>query len=389
MAFAMKIRGCLKPIPKGGEVLSRRLPFMIAILLFPQLVYAESDSLAQVQPLPEGTKSTDLSNFGALDSLGSRVSEGVPFILLAAGLLVIFLIAGNAVRRYRQVQRELKVSSNPGFSSDERGQAMTEFVLIFPTLLLMTLLIMQMCLIKTSRMLVSYAAFCATRSLIVWLPYESEDEPDMIANLIQNTPEDRKMDHVRRAAWLALIPAGSKAYNPLENLTIDIEIPNSGPLSLEFEVPWFASTNDEFLVKTLSSIVSIVDAAYVDIVPGILKRFAYVASMSQITLMDANGAARNILTITDRDPVGVNVGFLYRLSIPMADRILGSGFDADWVTKLGYTQYIDIPGGDDEKEKENFKINYRYISGSNSYYYMSQSAMLVAESKFNHPDNYW
>jgi len=53
---------------------------------------------------------------------------------------------------------------------DENGQAMVEFVVVFPVVFLLCLVIMQTFLLLTARQVVNYAAYCAARSAIVFLP---------------------------------------------------------------------------------------------------------------------------------------------------------------------------------------------------------------------------
>ncbi len=53
---------------------------------------------------------------------------------------------------------------------DETGQAMVEFVVVFPVVFLLCLVIMQTFLLLTARQVVNYAAYCATRSAIVIFP---------------------------------------------------------------------------------------------------------------------------------------------------------------------------------------------------------------------------
>ncbi len=51
---------------------------------------------------------------------------------------------------------------------DENGQAMVEFVVVFPVVFLLCLVIMQTFLLLSARQVVNYAAYCAARSAIVF-----------------------------------------------------------------------------------------------------------------------------------------------------------------------------------------------------------------------------
>jgi hypothetical protein len=51
---------------------------------------------------------------------------------------------------------------------DNNGQAMTEFIIVFPSLFLLFLVIIQTTLLMTAKQMVEYSAFCAARSAIVY-----------------------------------------------------------------------------------------------------------------------------------------------------------------------------------------------------------------------------
>lgn len=72
---------------------------------------------------------------------------------------------------------------------DTNGQAMTEFVIVFPSVFLLFLVIVQTALLMTAKQFVEYSAFCAARSAIV---YESNSAK------------------AKRAASLACIPISPK-----------------------------------------------------------------------------------------------------------------------------------------------------------------------------------
>lgn len=67
--------------------------------------------------------------------------------------------------------------TNRRLTDPEGGQAVVEFIIVFPLWLLMTLGIMQMGLMYGARQVVHYAAFCAARAELVKGDTD-EDEPD-------------------------------------------------------------------------------------------------------------------------------------------------------------------------------------------------------------------
>ena len=58
---------------------------------------------------------------------------------------------------------------------NESGQAMVEFAVVFPVVFLLCLVIMQTFLLLSARQVVNYAAYCAARSAIVFLPDKDSD----------------------------------------------------------------------------------------------------------------------------------------------------------------------------------------------------------------------
>jgi hypothetical protein len=69
------------------------------------------------------------------------------------------------------------------------GQAMTEFVIVFPSVMLLFLVIVQTALLMTAKQFVEYSAFCAARSAIVY---------------------DGNNNKIKRAANIACIPITPK-----------------------------------------------------------------------------------------------------------------------------------------------------------------------------------
>jgi Flp pilus assembly protein TadG len=58
----------------------------------------------------------------------------------------------------------------------QSGQAMVEFAVVFPVVFLLCLVIMQTFLLLSARQVVNYAAYCAARSAIVFLPDSGHEE---------------------------------------------------------------------------------------------------------------------------------------------------------------------------------------------------------------------
>jgi Flp pilus assembly protein TadG len=117
-----------------------------------------------------------------------------------------------------------------GRSEEEvnRGAATIEFVMVFPILLFMTLLLAQTAQIMVGNIYVHYAAFAATRSAIVQLPMNDIAEPSSVLWQAQNSA---KYAAIRNAAVFALVPVsgtlsdgdvpGGDFREALENLYTD------------------------------------------------------------------------------------------------------------------------------------------------------------------------
>jgi TadE-like protein len=137
-------------------------------------------------------------------ALTSGVSQwcGVTLIACAALLTASLCVLWRAGR-----------ASRARASRGEEGQAIIEFALVLPLLLMIVLTMAQVTLLMGANICVHYAAFSAARSAIVTIPSDlSEDEP-------QNVMLDygAKYRRIRRAATWALIPVSSGEDGILEH----------------------------------------------------------------------------------------------------------------------------------------------------------------------------
>lgn len=101
----------------------------------------------------------------------------------------------------------------PG-SSGETGTATIEFVLVFPILLFLVLLLLQSTLVLAANFVVQQAAYAAARSAVVQVPRDLAAEP---RNYIRMEGGSAKYDTIREAAWLAVMPVcGRDNAGPIE-----------------------------------------------------------------------------------------------------------------------------------------------------------------------------
>ena len=85
--------------------------------------------------------------------------------------------------------------------TDQSGQAMTEFAIAFPVLLLLVLAIIQLALIYHARQVVNYAAFSAARSLMV---HPRQQEKALDAAVLSCTPISGKLSMLAESVSPAL-----------------------------------------------------------------------------------------------------------------------------------------------------------------------------------------
>lgn len=100
-----------------------------------------------------------------------------------------------------------------------RGTATIEFVMVFPILLVLILLVLQFMLVMVGRIYVQYAAFAATRTAIVQIPEDFTNYTgEGVNQIVPDTAVDGKLAVIRHAACWALIPVagrGDSTNNPI------------------------------------------------------------------------------------------------------------------------------------------------------------------------------
>jgi len=91
----------------------------------------------------------------------------------------------------------------------ESGVATVEFVLVFPIVMFLALLLLQSTLAMVGNAMVNYAAFTATRAAIVWVPHDNVSlfEP---RNTIIPEQGHAKFDRIRAAAVFAVVPVSGR-----------------------------------------------------------------------------------------------------------------------------------------------------------------------------------
>ena len=135
-------------------------------------------------------------------------------VLIVVGTLALGLAAALFLRMH------LARGRPRFFHADQDGTAAVEMALLFPFALMIFLIITQAALLFNANMVVHYAAFAAARVATVVVPMEINEElsnlvydPDLASN-----PTSEKLERIRRAAVLALVPVSASLKAGADNL---------------------------------------------------------------------------------------------------------------------------------------------------------------------------
>lgn len=126
---------------------------------------------------------------------------------------VIALLFGKYLKAIRGRKDNLQTDVRPvrctDLICDAKGTATLEFVLVFPFVLFLALLLIQTTLLMVGNLFVHYAAFAAARTAIVQIPQDYLDfhEPP---NTIVHVAGQPKYDLIHQAAAYALMPVSGR-----------------------------------------------------------------------------------------------------------------------------------------------------------------------------------
>ena len=143
------------------------------------------------------------------------------YSLICAGIallsLVIVLMLARAIVRLGQSRRsaEQRVHGSlmgrlASFISDQRGTTSIEFALVFPILLVISLIMVQTMMMMAGNMYVHYAAYQATRAATIEIPQDYTDRGDYESNYYAPGRNSIKHERIRRAAYMALVPVAGQ-----------------------------------------------------------------------------------------------------------------------------------------------------------------------------------
>lgn len=204
-----------------------------------------------------------------------------------------------------------------------RGQAMTEFAISFPVVLITTLILMQLALMYQAKNVVTYAAFAAARAAVVYIPSEEGGEAKHSINI----DGGEKIDKIRQAAAMACIPISPRASVVLDGLPLAGDI-----ISQAFSA--FSQMMSAFGIA----------GEYID---SALQRFAFATFATDVVLYkaDENGYQEQSGQVSwnwpDENDVGVLVKHRFYLAIPLVNRFIGD----DWsILSIPPFFSLNLPG---------------------------------------------
>lgn len=120
-------------------------------------------------------------------------------IVLFGAMLVQWLV--NCLARWGRRQRAV------GAPSAQAGEAIVEFVLVMPVLLMVVLMLAQTVFVLVGTIAVNYAGFCAARSAVVYIPRDMTNDSGEEPNYVYfDSAASAKMRHIRDAAIWAVMP---------------------------------------------------------------------------------------------------------------------------------------------------------------------------------------
>ncbi len=268
-----------------------------------------------------------------------------PVLLAVFTFLIFVFILLSTLKAAKKSKRKLQ-----DLGDDEDGQALTEFILIFPLQLFITLCIMQLSLIYTAKLVVNYAAFNAARAAIVLIPQSIGEETEGVIKLPENSEgesnnssneekEMKKFDLIKRAAAISCMPVchGAKAF--LSNF------------SITFFGNYKITAMDIFEKTGMSTVITLISGFFGKIgdlfgisdldkyANATVYRFIYSYLFTSVEILDTNlDKITSEKTYSRSDLVVVRVKFPYYLVIPIANNFMGKKFNKDLFDKLGLSE---------------------------------------------------
>lgn len=252
---------------------------------------------------------------------GSSIHQYTPFTgslalsigpwLLAATALVLLVVRFSG--RLRTAWEPAPQQAGETLVAGENGRSAIEFLLLLPIILSILLLILETALMVQAKFVVNYAAFCAVRSAIVWIP---ADAPGGEArNHIDRTdPDSDKMQKIWRAAAFACVSISPHYSSSLVDRTGISDASDDQKDAVERIAAFFPSDGDGNVAESFKNRLA----------------YGFDSANTTIDIVAESGGShdQNAGDYGDHDPVTVRVTHRFYLGIPLANRLMGTSFGA-------------------------------------------------------------
>ncbi|MCC6744273.1 MAG: pilus assembly protein [Acidobacteria bacterium] len=248
---------------------------------------------------------------------GSSIPQYSPFTATLAAstvpwlvaIAVLLTVAFRLAVRLRAVASELPSLDKGSLAEGECGRTAIEFLLLLPLVLSILLLVLQIALMVQAKFVVNYAAFCAVRSAIVWIPAEKEGEA---RNRIEigNTSSE-KMQKIWRAASLACVPISPHHSSGLADRTGIEDATQEQKDAVDRIATYFPSNGDDGVAESFKQRIA----------------YAFDSGITTIEIVPESGSHNQSAgEFGDHDLVTVRVTHRFYLGVPLANRLLGTSF---------------------------------------------------------------
>jgi Flp pilus assembly protein TadG len=232
--------------------------------------------------------------------------------LLAVAILFT-LLAARFAGRIAPAATSPEAPIEP-LATGERGVSAIETMLLLPTLLVILLTIFQIALVVQAKFVVNYAAFCAVRAAIVFIPTK-EAAPEDAENAIKRSdPDSPKMTKIRHAAAFACIAVSPRFSSSLEQTTVQSNLQDYSLLAPLTAVRFMLDSSDPAVTATF------VERAH----------YAYFPENTKIEIVMPDGSDPSTKTFTSHEPITVRVTHRYfvvtPVVVPFIGRLLGTSF---------------------------------------------------------------
>jgi len=195
------------------------------------------------------------------------------------------------------------------------GTSELEFALAFPVFLVSVLVTVQVALMVNANLIVDYAAFCAARSAVVWIPREAPGEgPNQVS-----PPGSRseKRTRIERAAVLAVTPISPR----LSRVRFGLNIPRDAPPFTRDALADLAALGDAPASRQTSLRMGM----------AVADKWAYASYFTTVDLLNGSGSVANAF---DR-VVTARVTHDMEMAVPFAGPMMGMAFGHRYLPFVG------------------------------------------------------